>query len=73
VLRDGSILFVRTRQTSRKVNGQWYETDRGTLELLRSGAVTSIASLTYTANEVSAGALQFYGHYNWPQRLAVRR
>lgn len=72
-LADGSILFVRTRQTSRKVNGSWIETDRGTLELLRAGRLTVVADLSYSADELSGQFLQFYGHYAWPQRMAVRR
>ena len=72
VLADGSILFVRTRQTSGKVNGRWIEHDRGTLELLHGGKVSAVADLSYTANELSNGFLQYFGHYLWPQRLAVR-
>jgi hypothetical protein len=71
VLRDGSVLFVRTRQTSRKRNGQWYETDRGLLELLRGRTITTVAPLTYTAGELSGAFLQDYGHYGWASRLAV--
>ena len=72
VLHDGSVLFVRTRQTSRKVSGQWYETDRGRLELLRRGTLTRVANLTYTVDELSGAFLQYYGHYDWSMRLAVR-
>jgi hypothetical protein len=72
VLADGSILFVRTRQTSGKVDGQWIEHDRGTLELLRGGGLTPLADLSYSANELSSGFLQYFGHYLWPQRVAVR-
>jgi hypothetical protein len=70
VLADGSILFVRTRQTTRRVNGQLYETDRGLLELLGSGPVRTVASLTFTANELTGASLQYYGHYDWPSLLA---
>lgn len=73
VLADGSILFVRTRQTSGKVNGQWIEHDHGTLELLRGGKLSPLADLSYSANELSNGFLQYFGHYMWPQRVAVRR
>jgi hypothetical protein len=73
VLSNGSILFVRTRQTARKAAGNWIETDRGLLERLSDGRVTRVATLTYSANELSGATLQFYGHYNWPWRLAVRR
>ena len=73
VLSDGSILFVRTRQTSANVNGEWIEHDRGTLEILRHGTITPVADLSFSANELSGAFAQFYGHYTWPQRMAVRR
>jgi hypothetical protein len=72
VLPDRSILFVRTRQTSRKINGDWWEFDRGTLELLRDGHVTRLARLDFSADELSGAYLQYYGHYMWSERLAVR-
>jgi hypothetical protein len=73
LLQDGSVLFVRTRQTSRKVNGQWITTQRGTLELLRAGRLSKVASIGFTANGVTTdGAmLNYYGHYAWPSMLAV--
>jgi hypothetical protein len=71
LLADGSILFVRTHQTSRKVKGAYYETDHAQLDLLRTGTVTTVAVLTYTANELSGAFLNYYGHYDWPSRLAV--
>ena len=73
LLSDGSILFVRTRQTSAQVNGAWIEHDRGTLEILRHGTITPVADLSFSANELSGAFAQFYGHYTWPQRMAVRR
>jgi hypothetical protein len=64
---------VRTRQTSAKVNGAWIEHDRGTLEVLRHGTITPVADLSFSASELSGAFAQFYGHYTWPQRMAVRR
>jgi hypothetical protein len=72
VLHDDSVLFVRTRQTARKVNGRWYETDRGRLELWHDEVLSRVADLTYTSSELSGASLQYYGHYDWEQRLAVR-
>lgn len=73
LLRDGSLLFVRTRQTSRKVNGDWITTQRGRLELLRAGRLTEVANIGFTANELSSDGLllNYYGHYGWPSMLAV--
>jgi hypothetical protein len=71
LLADGDVLFARTHQTTRKVHGAWYETDHARLELLHSGTVTTIADLTYTASELGGAFLNYYGHYDWPSRLAV--
>ncbi|HEY1366210.1 MAG TPA: hypothetical protein VGF23_03815 [Gaiellaceae bacterium] len=68
VLPDGSVLFVRTRQTStpRKV------TTHATLELLAAGKLKAVADLGYTAGAMSAlGNTNYYGHYGWPSLLAV--
>ena len=72
LLRDGSVLFVRTRQVAFKHGEQWYATEHGTLELLRHGTLTAIADVTYTANESSGTIGTYYGHYTWPSRLAVK-
>jgi hypothetical protein len=63
LLADGSILFVRTRQVPR---GNDAVTERGTLELLRGRSLTALADVTYTT---AAG--NYYGHYEWPQRVAA--
>jgi hypothetical protein len=41
-------------------------TTHGTLELLRDGRVTPIADVSDLN-----GGLMNYGHYDWPQRIAV--
>jgi len=68
LLPDGSVLFVRTRQTSFRRGEQWYATEHGTLELLRNGTPTPLADVTFTTGALS----NYYGHYVWPSRLAVR-
>jgi hypothetical protein len=52
LLRDGSVLFVRTRSGG-----------RGTVELLRGGRLTALGS--------AGPAADYYGHYDWPDRVAV--
>jgi len=52
LLRDGSVLFVRTRSGG-----------RGTVELLRGGKLTALGAAGPVAN--------YYGHYDWPDRVAV--
>jgi hypothetical protein len=71
LLRDGSIVFIRTRQTSRKVDGQWVTTNRGRIELLRGGRLTELTSVRWSAADSSGDWLNYYGHYDWPSRLAV--
>lgn len=66
ILRDGSILFVRTRLTSRKVDGTWRSTDHGVLELLAHGTVTRIADVTDSPSSM------YYGYYGWAARVAVK-
>jgi hypothetical protein len=52
LLRDGSVLFVRTGSGG-----------RGTVELLRGGKLVALGS--------AGGAADYYGHYDWPDVVAV--
>ncbi len=61
LLRDGSILFVRTRLTFHKRSGRWYGRTHG------NGTVTPIADVSDRDE-----GLMYYGHYAWPQRVAFR-
>ena len=68
VLADGSVLFVRTHQTV----GDGTTTEHAGLDLLANGSVTPLASLTITVNDLSqAWEPNYYGHYGWPQLVAV--
>jgi hypothetical protein len=72
VLADGSTLFVRGRETSRKVGGSFYVTERAELERLVNRRLVPVANIGYTANVLSAlGYLNYYGHYGWPRLIAV--
>jgi hypothetical protein len=75
VLPDGTIVFVRTRQTTRKANGRWYATEHGVLERLAGGTLQRLADVTFAAAD--GGSLgyepNYYGHYGWPWRIAVTR
>ena len=72
VLADGSTLFIRTRETSRKVGGSYYVTEHAKLERLINRRLVPVANIGYTANELSAlGYLNYYGHYGWPRLIAV--
>jgi hypothetical protein len=72
VLPDGSLLFVRTRQTSGRRNGQWYVTTQAEIERLAVGKLSAVASVGYTANALSPlGDTNYYGHYGWGRLIAV--
>ena len=71
VLGGGSILFVRTRQTSRRVAGTWRTTTRGMLELLAHGRLRPLADLTERTIDGPGPTPMYYGHYWWPDRVAV--
>ena len=57
--RDGSVVFVRTRSHSTGL--QLY--GLGAVELLRGGRLTALGSAGRASN--------YYGHYDWPDAVAV--
>jgi hypothetical protein len=59
LLPDGSVLFVRTRSHSTRT--QLYGV--GAIELLRGGKLAALGSAGRAAN--------YYGHYDWPDLVAV--
>ncbi|HEX4680950.1 MAG TPA: hypothetical protein VH210_17240 [Gaiellaceae bacterium] len=68
VLPDGSVLFVRTHQTL----GDGTVTEHAGLELYANGTVRPIGSLTTTVSDLSRDWVpNYYGHYGWPQLLAI--
>jgi hypothetical protein len=71
LLSDGSVLFVRTRQTAHKEKGEWITTSRGLLEHLVRGKLRQIVKVSFAAKDTSGNWLNYYGHYNWPDRIAI--
>ena len=71
VLRDGSVLFVRTRDVSHWTPDTWHIVERGTLELLAGGKTTALADVSVSSTDPGSGIGSYYGHYTWPQRIAV--
>jgi hypothetical protein len=68
VLPDGSVLFVRTRQTWAKE----LTTLHASLDLWREGTVTPLASLTTTVDPIASSWLgEYFCHYGWPDVVAV--
>jgi hypothetical protein len=59
LLRDGSVVFLRTRSRSTRT-AVW---GVGTVELLRKGRLTPLGSAGRASN--------YYGHYDWPGAVAV--
>jgi len=71
LLRDGTVLFVRTRQTARKWNGECITPPRGLLGRLVHGKRIRLADLSFSAKDTSCDFLNSYGHCNWPDRIAI--
>jgi hypothetical protein len=71
VLRDGSVLFVRTRDVSHWTPDSWHVTEHGTLELLSRGKLTAVADVTVSSSDPGSLVGGYYGHYSWTWRLAV--
>lgn len=71
VLADGSVLFVRTHQTTGTANGQFTSTEHASLDLYANGAVTTLAPLTVTESDSGTWESNYYGHYGWPSLVAV--
>lgn len=73
VLPDGSVMFVRTRETAVKQPQNWRVTDHGRIELIANGRTTWIATTSWSAEEIGADDryANYYGHYGWPWLVAV--
>jgi hypothetical protein len=87
VLPDGSILFVRTRETGASapgrwttprggraavyVPGGWRTTDHGRIESIADGHLTWIATTSWTSAGPGASYPDDFGHYGWPWLVAV--
>ena len=71
VLTNGDTLFVRTRQVAFKRNGEWWTTTHARLDVLRGRKLTELKELTFAGPDAGNDFLNYYGHYNWPSRLAV--
>ena len=59
LLRDGSVVFVRTRSHATRT-ALW---GVGTVELLRGGKLTALGTAGHADN--------YYGHYDWPDVVAL--
>jgi hypothetical protein len=73
VLPDGSILFVRTRETTvRDPSGDgWRTTAHGRLELITGNRTALLGTTSWTGEGLGDAYAQYYGHYGWPWLVAV--
>ena len=72
MLADGSVLFVRTKQTVAGPPGAATTTEHASLELLSGGQLTPLASLTTTTSDLDRRwEPNYYGHYGWPTLVAA--
>ncbi len=71
LLPDGSIVFVRTRQSSFRRDGQWFTTTRGIVELVDGGRPRRLTEIDRTEADATGAFVNFYGHYPWPDWIAV--
>ena len=70
---DGSLLFVRTRARSHKTGTDtWIDTQHGRVMLLSHGRLRQIGAIGFTQpSDAYTYPVQYYGHYDWAQNLAV--
>jgi hypothetical protein len=70
---NGDVLFVRSRSTARKdASGGWIDTQKGRVMLLEHGKLRQVAQIGFTQPEDAfTYPVEFYGHYDWAQLLAV--
>lgn len=71
LLANGDVVFVRTRQVPFRRDGEWWTTTRGMLELLHGSSLRVLQKLTFSGPDIGSDFLNYYGHYDWPSRLAV--
>jgi hypothetical protein len=70
-LPDGSILFVRTRETSVKLGDGFRTTDEGLIERIDAAQTTQVASTGWSTEGFGGSYVNYYGHYGWPWLLAT--
>ena len=72
LLPNGSLLFVRTRLTSKRYGGTWLDTQTGRVMLLSHGKLVQVATIGYdNVDELKTYLGPYYGHYDWSPFLAV--
>ncbi len=73
LLPDGSMLFVRSRITSKKSGSTYLDSETGHVMLLRQGKLVQVATIGYrNLDELKNYLGPYYGHFDWSDFLAVR-
>ena len=67
---NGDVVLVRTRQVPFHKSGEWWTTTYGKLEVLHGRALRALRELRLSSPQVGIDFLDYYGHYDWPSRLA---
>jgi hypothetical protein len=73
VLANGDVIFVRTRQVPFRKDENWWTTTRGELLLQHGTSVRLLRELIFSGPDIGSDFLNYYGHYDWPSRLAIAR
>jgi len=73
VFPNGAILFVRSRASARKLGtNEWLDVQKGRVMLLEHGTLRQVAEIGFRQrDDVYTYPVQYYGHYDWTQFLAV--
>jgi hypothetical protein len=71
LLPNRDVLFVRTRQVPFRRNNEWWTATDALLDFLRKSKLQTLQKLHFSAADTSGDWLNYYGHYDWPSRLAL--
>lgn len=73
ILRNGSVLFVRSRIASKRSGSTWLDTEQGRVMVLAQGKLVHVATIGYRdLDELDDYLGPYYGHFDWSDILAVR-
>jgi hypothetical protein len=72
LLGNGSLLFVRSRISSKRGGSSWLDTQQGRVMLLEQGKLSQVATIGYRNLDESKEYLgPYYGHFDWSAFLAL--
>lgn len=72
LLPNGSLLFVRSRITSKRSGDTWLDTEQGRVMHLSHGKLVQVTQIGYrNLDETKVYLGPYYGHFDWDDFLAV--